>query len=141
MDRKQLLASIAAETGIRVAEDDPVLTVAAINKILLDTAVDRPEKVAKAAADRVTAASAQHLAAARREAELLIVDGGEVVAERLKAAGEAVTAAMMMQLRQETARAEKASQVAVRAVWTTAALTAITLSGLTGIWIAWFVHG
>ena len=97
--------------------------------------------MAKAAADQVTAASAQHLAAAKRQAELLITDGGEAVAERLKAAGEAVAASMMMQLRQETARAEKASRVAIRAAWTTAALTAIALSGLAGTCIAWFVHG
>lgn len=141
MDRKQLLAAIASETGIRVGEDDPVLTVAAINKILLEAAVDQLEQVTTAAADRVTAASAQHLATAKREAELLIVHGGEAMAERLKAAGEAVAAAMIVQLRQETVRAEKASQVAVRAAWTTAALTAIALSGLAGTWIAAFLHG
>ena len=136
-----MLATIAAETGIRVGEDDPVLTVAAINKVLLEAAIGRLEQVVKAAADQVTAASAQHLADAKREAELLITGGGEAVAERLKAAGEAVTAATLMQLRQETARAEKASRVAVRAAWTMAALTAITVSGLAGIWIAWVVHG
>lgn len=141
MNRKQLLSAIAGETGVRVSEDDPVLTVAVINKILLEAAVDRLEQVVKEAGDRVTAASAQHLAAAKREAELLIADGGEAVAERLKAAGEAVTAAMMTQLRQETARAEKAGRIAVRTAWTTAALTAIAFSGLAGTWISGFVHG
>ena len=112
----------------------------AINKILLEEAMVRLEQVVKGAADQVTAASAQHLAAAKREAELLIVDGGEAVAERLKAAGEAVAAAVMAQVQQETTRAQQASRIAVRAAWTTAALAAIAVSGLLGTWVAQFVR-
>ena len=85
MDREQLIAEIARETGIRLDPTDPILAAAAINEILLDKALAKFDRQVKAQADRMIAASAQTLVDAKKEAELLLTEGGEWAEGRIKA--------------------------------------------------------
>jgi hypothetical protein len=140
MDAEQLVAEVARATGIRLSTADPVLATAAINEILLDQALAKFDRLVKAQADRVTAASTQVVVDAKREAEALLTEGGEWAEARIKAAGEAAAAMVRADLRQETTKAERARDVAVRAAWATAIAGLVILSGLGGIVLAVIGH-
>jgi hypothetical protein len=136
MNAEQLVAEIARETGIKLSTADPVLATVAINEILLDKALAKLDRQVKAQADRVTAASTQAVVDAKKEAEVLLTAGGEWAEARIKAAGEAAAAVVLADLRQETAKAERARQVALRAAWTTVIFGLMILSGLGGMALA-----
>lgn len=55
----------------------------------------------KAEADRITAASTQAVLDAKREAELLITEGGAWAERRIKEAGQEAGAMMLANLRQD----------------------------------------
>jgi hypothetical protein len=141
MDRDQLIAEIARETGVRLGPTDPLLAAAVLNEILLDQALTKLDRQVKAQADRVTAASTQAVVDAKKAAEALLTEAGEWAEARIKAAGEAAAAMVLADLRQATAKAERARQVAVRAAWATAIFGLVTLSGLGGMALAGFAHG
>jgi hypothetical protein len=136
MNAEQLVAEIARETGIKLSTADPVLASAAINEILLNQALAKLDRLVKAQADRVTAASAQVVVDAKKEAEALLSEGGEWAQARIKAAVEAAGAVVLTDLRQETVKAERARRVAVRAAWATAIVGLVILSGLGGMALA-----
>jgi hypothetical protein len=136
MDREQLIAEIARETGVRLGPTDPLLAAAVLNEILLDKALAKLDRQVKAQADRVTAASTQAVADAKKEAEALLTEAGEWAETRIKAAGEAAAAMVLSDLRQETPRAERARRGAVRAAWATAAIGLVILSGVSGMALA-----
>jgi hypothetical protein len=135
MDREQLIAEIARETGVRLGPTDPLLAAAVLNEILLDKALIKLDRQVKAQADRVTAASTQAVVDAKKEAEALLTEAGEWVEKRIKTAGEAA-AMVLCDLRQETAKAERARQGAVRAAWATVAIGLMILSGVSGMVLA-----
>jgi hypothetical protein len=141
MDRDQLIAEIARETGVRLGPTDPLLAAVVLNEILLDQALTKLDRQVKAQADRVTAASTQAVVDAKKAAEALLTEAGEWAEARIKAAGEAAAAMVLADLRQATAKAERARQVAVRAAWATAIFGLVILSGLGGMALAGFAHG
>jgi hypothetical protein len=136
MDREQLIAEIARETGVRLGPTDPLLAAAVLNEILLDKALIKLDRQVKAQADRVTAASTQAVVDAKKEAEALLTEAGEWVEKRIKTAGEAAAAMVLSDLRQETAKAERARRGAVRAAWATTAIGLMILSGVSGMVLA-----
>ena len=136
MNAEQLVTEISRETGIKLSTADPVLASAAINEILLNQALAKFDRLVKAQADRVTAASAQAVVDAKKEAETLLSEGGEWAQARIKAAVEAAGAVVLTDLRRETAKAERARWVAVRAAWVTATIGLVILSGLGGMALA-----
>jgi len=107
MDRDRLIAEIAREHGIRLDQEDPIVVAAMINERLLEEAAAALRRNITAAADQLSAASVQHLEAAKNSAAALMTDAGAWVAERLKAAGAEASATVLAQLRQETAKAER----------------------------------
>jgi hypothetical protein len=136
MDREQLIAEIARETGVRLGPTDPLLAAAVLNEILLDKALTKLDRQVKAQADRVTAASTQAVVDAKKEAEALLTEAGEWVETRIKAAGEAAAAMVLSDLRKETAKAERAQRHVVRAAWATAMIGLVILSGVGGMALA-----
>lgn len=140
MDKEQLIAEVARQTGIRLESTDPVIAVAAINDILLDDVLARFGHLVKAQADRVTAASAQAVLDAKREAEALLSEGGAWAQARITKACETAGAAVLVNLQQETAKAERARRATVRIAWVTAVVGLVVLSGLGGITLAAIGH-
>jgi hypothetical protein len=74
MDAEQLVAEIARKTGIRLSTADPILAAAVINELLLDKALAKLDRQVQVQADRVTAASTQAVADAKKEAEALLTE-------------------------------------------------------------------
>ena len=140
MDVERLIADVARATGVRLDKTDPLVAVAVLNEHLLDAALVRLDRQVRAQADRVTATSTQTLADAKKEAELLLTEGGVWAEARIKAAGEAAAALVLANLRQETAKAERASRTATRAAWATVVACLVLLSGLGGVALAGFGH-
>jgi hypothetical protein len=136
MNVEQLVAGIARETAVKLSTADPVLASAAINEILLNRTLAKFDRLIKPQADRVTAASAQAVVDAKKEAEALLSEGGEWAQARIKAAVEAASAAVLTDLRQETAKSARARRVAVRAAWVTVIVGLVILSGLGGLALA-----
>ena len=87
-------------------------------------------------ADRMVATSTQMLVDAKKEAEALLTEGSVWAEGRIKAAGESAAAVVLADLRQETAKAERAHRAAVRVAWVTALVGLVILSGLGGIALA-----
>jgi hypothetical protein len=138
MDKDQLRAAVSRATGVMIDPADPVLVTAAITQLSFDEALAKLDRQVKAQADRMIAASAQTLGDAKKEAELLLTEGGEWAEGRIKAAGESAAAMVLADLQQETAKAERASRVAVRAAWGTAIFGLVTLSWWVGMTLASF---
>jgi hypothetical protein len=136
MDREQLIAAVSRATGVRLDPADPVLAAATINEVLLDQALAKFDRQTKMHTDRMVAASTQMLVDAKKEAEALLTEGSVWAEGRIKAAGESAAAVVLADLRQETAKAERAHRAAVRVAWVTALVGLVILSGLGGIALA-----
>ena len=130
--------------GIYVHESDPVLEMAAICQIAVADAVKAIEGLNMAAADRISAASAQHIEASKQSAA-----GHSSPSAR--ASGRPIicgeTANGNFRLDSEGASAgssegrEAAAQLSVRIAWVTGSVGAIALAGLAGFLLAGLGHG
>ena len=109
--------------------------------ILLSVEVKAIEGVVKAAADRTSASATQAVEASKGTAEAVISQGAAFLVEQFREAVRDATAAMLAELRQEAARAEKASRTATRIAWGLGSLAAIGLAGLGGVLLAGLGHG
>ncbi len=136
MEPDQLIAEIARTTGQRLDKADPILAAAIINEVLLDRALVKLDRQVKIQADRVTAASTQAVADAKKAAELLLTDAGAWIDGRMKAAGEAAAALLLAELRHEMQAAQKARRATIRAAWLMTIICLATLSGAGGIILA-----
>ena len=126
--------------GLYVAEGDPVLELAAICEVALADTVKTIERVTKQQADRVTVTSTQIVADAKAAAEMIVNEAGEWAETRIKTAGEAAAASVLLTLKQETVKAERASRTAVRAAWITGILALVALCGMGGMMLAVLTH-
>ena len=124
MDADQLVAEIARQTGIRLSTADPILAAAVINELLLDKALAKLDRQVQVQADRVTAASTQAVADAKKEAEALLTEAGA-------AAGMALA-----ELRRETEKVAKSMRTIIRAAWAMAMVGLVVLCGLGGMALA-----
>ncbi len=122
--------------GLYVAEGDPVLELAAICEVALADTVKTIERVTKQQADRITITSTQTLADAKKQAEALVTGAGAWGEKRIKEAAEAAGAMVLARLREETARAEQASHIAVRIAWVTGVSCLLLLALLGGMALA-----
>jgi len=138
IDRDQLAADLAKVHGIRIDPDDPLLTAALLNQRLMDQAIDRLESVVRVSADRITAAAAQQMDGAKEIAASIVTRAGEWSAERLRTAADEATSALLVQVRQNVARAERASWVTVCIAWVMGGLGTIALAGIAGFLLAGF---
>jgi len=89
----------------------------------------------------VTAAATQQMDGAKEIAASLVTRAGEWSAERLRAAADEAGGALLVQIRQEVAKAERASRTAARIAWITGAVGAVALAGFAGFLLAGFGHG
>jgi len=138
IDREQLTADLAKDHGIRIDADDPVLTAALLNQRLMDQAIDRLESAVRVSADRITVAAAQQMDGAKEIAASVVTRAGEWSAERLRTAVEQAASALLVQVRQNAARAERASRIAVCIAWVMGGVVVIALAGIVGFLLAGF---
>ena len=136
MDRDQLLAEVARTTGVRLDSSDPILAAAVIHEALLNDALVKLDRQVMIQADRVTAASTQAVVDAKKEAEALITEAGEWLDNRIKAAGKATAALMLVEVRREIDAAGKARRSMIRAAWLLATICLAGLSGAGGMALA-----
>jgi hypothetical protein len=127
--------------GIYVHESDPVLEVAAICELAVADTVKAIEGLNKAAADRISAASNQHIEAARQSAAALVTEAGKWSAEQLRETAAEISASILKDLRPEVLNAEVAARVSVRMAWLTGSVGAIALAGLAGFLLAGLGRG
>jgi len=140
IDREQLAADLARVNGIRIDADDPILTAALLNLRLMDQAIDRLESAVRVSADRITVAAAQQMDGAKEIAASFVTRAGEWSAERLRTAVEEATNALLAQVGQDAARAERASRIAVRIAWIMSGVGIVAMTGVAGLVLAGFVH-
>jgi hypothetical protein len=136
--REQLAADLVKVHGIRIDADDPILTAALVNQRLMDEAISRLEMVVRASADRITVAAAQQVDGANEIAASFVTRAGEWSAERLRTAAEEAASALLAQVRQDAARAERASRVTVRIAWVMSGVGVIAMAGVAGLVLAGF---
>ena len=129
MERDQLIAEVARATGVRLDRSDPILAAAVAQETLLNEVLVKLDRQVTVQADRVTAASTQAVVDAKKEAEALLTEAGEWLDVRIKAAGEAAAALLLVEVRREIDAAGKARRSMVRAAWL---LVTICLAGLAG---------
>lgn len=135
MDPRKLREALRKQ-GIYVHESDPVLETAAICEVVLAEALRTVEGVTKAATDRMSAAATQNVEEAKKAAAALVNKSTEWVTERFKETANTVTASMLAELRQETARAEAASRLAIKMAWVAGFAALLTAAGLGGFLLA-----
>ena len=140
MDPARLRESLRKQ-GIHVHESDPVLEVAAICQFAVADTVKAIEGLNKAAADRISAASAQHIEVAKQSAAALITDAGQWSADQLRETAAEISAAILKDLRPEVTKAETAARLSVRMAWVTGSIGAIALAGFAGFLLAGLGHG
>jgi glycine/D-amino acid oxidase-like deaminating enzyme len=128
------------KAGVYVAEGDPVLELAAICEVALGDTIKTVERVTKQQADRVTAASTQIVVDAKAAAEMIVNAAGHWAETRIKTAGEAAAASVLLTLKQETVKAERACGAAIRIAWIVAILALVVLSGMGGMVLAIFTR-
>jgi hypothetical protein len=141
MERDSLIAEIAKETGIRLDPADPLLAAATINRILLDEALAELQRVVRTSGDQVAAASVQQIEAAKAAAAALITDAGAWSAERLREAAAEASNAVIERLQDETAKAQRAGRIALRAAWAAAGIGGLAVAATAGFWLATISHG
>lgn len=132
---------VLRKQGIFIHENDPVLEVAALCDAVISDTLTAIEGVVKAAADRTSAAAAQTVEAAKETAEAVISQGAAFLVEQFRDVVRDATATMLAELREETARATRASRFATRIAWGLAILAAIGVAGVGGFLLAVLGHG
>ena len=136
MERDQLIAEVARTTGVRLDRSDPILAAAVVHEALLNEALVKLDRQVTTQADRVTVASTQAVADAKKEAEALITDTGVWLEERIKAAGAAAVKNVIEELRVETKKVECARRVVERIALVGLLCGLAAISGLTGFAVA-----
>lgn len=136
MDQKQIIAQVQRETGMKISTADPVLAVAAMNEVIFDQALEKLDRNMKGQADRIVINSAETLKSAEKVAEKLINDAGDWFETRLKAAAETAAERVIGDIRVERERAERASHIAVRAAWASAAVSGVLVLLVAGYLVA-----
>ena len=126
--------------GIHVHESDPILDMAAICDAVMADTLKAIDGMMKAAADRASAAAAQTVEASKRTAESIVSQGSAFVVEQCREAIREATAAMLMDLHREVAKAERASHIAGRIAWGSVCIGAIILAGAAGFLLAGLLH-
>jgi CHASE3 domain sensor protein len=127
---------VLRKQGIFIHENDPVLDVAALCDAAMSDTLTAIEGVVKAAADRTSAAAAQTIDAAKETADAVISQGATFLVEQVRDVVRDATATMLTALRQETARATRATRLATRIACGVAILAAIALAGAGGCLLA-----
>jgi hypothetical protein len=140
MDPRKLREALRKQ-GIFVHESDPILEMAAICDATMADTLKAIEGVVKAAADRTSAAAAQTVDSSRKAGDALINQGANFLVEQFRAVVREATAAMLTELRRETAKAERAGATAVRLAWVFGSLGAIVFAAFAGFILAGFVRG
>src|SRR5579859_5993789 len=140
MDSRKLRESLRKE-GIFIHENDPILETAAIYNLTMADTLKAFEGVVKAAADRTSAAAAQTVDASRKASDALINQGTSYLVEQFREVAHEATAAMLVELRRETAKAERASRTAIHIAWAMAGAGAVILAGFAGFLLAGLRHG
>lgn len=141
IDREQLVAELRQTHGVHIDPDDPILIAVLLNQRILNDSLAAVETTVRVSADRIAAASLQHLDAAQQSASTLITEAGEWSAARLQTATSELADALSRQLQQQTARAERASRLAVIAARFASGVCAIAIAGAAGFVLAGFGHG
>jgi hypothetical protein len=139
MDPRKARESLRKQ-GIYVHESDPILDMAAVCDAAMGDTLKAIEGIVKAAADRTSASATQAVDASKGTAEAVISQGTAFVIEQFQEAVRESTTTMLAQLRQEAARAERASRIAIRIAWTLGSLIAIGMAGLGGFLLASLGH-
>jgi len=127
--------------GIYIHESDPVLEVAAICELAVADTVKAIDGLNKAAADRISAASNQHIEAARQSAAALVTEAGKWSAEQLRETAAEISASILKDLRPEMLKAQAAARVSVGMAWLTGSFGVIALAGLAGFLLAGLGRG
>lgn len=136
MDKTRLIADIHKETGIRIDEADPLMAAAVINERLLDATLADLRKLVKGAAEQFAAVGVANETAAKRLASEVVNSAADYLGAQFKDAAREAAAEMLVEMRKETARAEKASRVAVRAAYASGIICAGALSAILGFGLA-----
>lgn len=140
MDSLKLREALRKQ-GIYVHESDPILDMAAICDTTMAGTLRAIEGVVKAAADQTSTAAAQVVDNSKQAGEAIISQAATFLVARFQEAVREAGGQLLTELRQETARAERASRTAVRIAWTLGSLSAIGLAGLGGFLLAGLWHG
>lgn len=140
MDVRKLREALRKQ-GIYVHESDPVLDMAVICDTAMADTLKAIEGVVKAAADRTSAAAEQMVADSRKTAEAVISQGAAFQVDQFREVVRKAGDGLLAELRQETARAERATRISVRIAWTLGSLSAIGLAGFGGFLLAGLWHG
>lgn len=140
MDSRKLRETLRKE-GIFIHESDPILETAAICNVMTADTLKEIEGVVKAAADRTSAAAAQTVDASRKAGDALINQGASFLVEQFREVAREATAVILIELRQETAKAERASRTAIHVAWALGGVGAIALAGFIGFLLAGLGHG
>jgi len=83
----------------------------------------------------------QTIDSSRRAGDALINQGANFLVAQFREVAQEATATMLIELRWETAKAERASAIAVRLVWAFGSLGATAFAAFAGFLLAGFVRG
>ena len=136
MDKARLIADIHKETGIRLDEADPLIAAAVINERLLDASLAELRKLVKGSAEQLAAVGVATEPAAKRLASEVVNSAAEYLGTQFKDAAREAAAEMLIEMRKETGKAEKASRIAVRAAYASGIIGAGALSAILGFGLA-----
>ena len=75
------------------------------------------------------------------ESVALITDAGVWSAERLRDAAAEASNTVIERLREESAKARRAGEIALRAAWATAIIGGLVVAAAAGFWLATISHG
>jgi CHASE3 domain sensor protein len=139
MDPRKLREALRKQ-GIFVHESDPILEIAAICDATMADTLKAIEGVVKAAADRTSAAAAQTVDASRKAGDALINQGATFLVEQFREVAREATAAMLVELHRETAKADRACRTAIRIAWALGSAGVIVLAGFAGFLLAGLGH-
>jgi hypothetical protein len=99
------------------------------------------ETAARSAVERGAAASAQQTAEANQAAATMINEAGKTMAAQLKAAVEEAGQNLLIKIQTTTVKTERASVLAIRAVWIMIGIAVVAIAGVSGLMIVHFGHG
>ena len=135
-DPKDLIAEVARRHQVLLAPGDPIFVTVTLNEAIVARAVERVAGLLDAAADQMSAATAQQREASKEEAAALVTGAAVYLVQQAEKAADELATRLRQEVGAEVARLHAVADRAERATRVAVCAAAASATGIAGIVLA-----
>ena len=132
MDAKEIIAEVAKRNQVVLAPTDPVMVIATIAELQIESGRTALAKMVTEALDQASAGTEQQIEAARKIGEAIITGAAQLSAGQIRHAGEQAAERVRAEVVALDQHAAKHERQATCAAWTAIAATVVVIAAAVG---------